>query len=156
MAAATLAFIVVLGSRYSPDDKSFVLDGAPDDLHRLVLNLIENALAHTPPGTIVDVGLSREIEDIVLEVSDTGPGIPEELRERIFDRFVRAQRTGGGSGLGLSIVRAVAEAHGGSVSVGASPTRGARFVVRLPVAGTAAAPPVEQVPAQADAELTTD
>ncbi|MFL5884263.1 MAG: sensor histidine kinase [Thermoleophilaceae bacterium] len=126
-----------------PDGSSYVVEGAPDDLHRLVLNLVENALAHTPPGTIVDVGLGRDGDDLVLEVSDSGPGIPEELRGRIFDRFVRAERTGGGSGLGLSIVRAVAEAHDGSVEVGESPTGGARFTVRLP-ARVEASTPVEE------------
>jgi signal transduction histidine kinase len=127
-------------SVHIPDDASFVLEGAPDDLHRLALNLVENALAHTPPATLIDVGLSHDGDDVVLEVSDSGPGIPEELRERIFDRFVRAERTGGGSGLGLSIVRAVAEAHGGSVSVGESPNGGARFVVRLPMHAPVPAP----------------
>lgn len=138
-------------SVHVPEGQSVGVDGAPDDLHRLVLNLVENALAHTPPGTIVDVSLGRDGDRLALEVSDSGPGIPDELRERIFDRFVRAERTGGGSGLGLSIVRAVAEAHGGSVSVAESPTGGARFTVRLPVAG-AVAPTVEQ-PAAADVEL---
>jgi two-component system OmpR family sensor kinase len=131
----------------APEGEVFCVDGAPDDLHRLVLNLVENALAHTPPGTIVDVGLGRDGDTLVLEVSDSGPGIPEDLRERIFDRFVRAERTGGGSGLGLSIVRAVAEAHGGSVSVDASPNGGARFLVRLPAGTDAGAKPAADQPA---------
>jgi len=130
-------------SVHIPEEASFVLDGAADDLHRLALNLVENALAHTPPGTLIDVSLAREGGEVVLEVADSGPGIPEEIRERIFDRFVRAERTGGGSGLGLSIVRAVAEAHGGSVSVDESPNGGARFVVRLPTAAEKPAAPVE-------------
>src|SRR4051794_12439490 len=134
-------------SVHAPEDQSCVVEGAPDDLHRLVLNLVENALAHTPPATLVDVGLGRSGDSLVLEVADSGPGVPEELRERIFDRFVRAERTGGGSGLGLSIVRAVAEAHGGSVSVDESPKGGARFVVRLPASTGASAPARVEPPA---------
>ena len=127
-----------------------VVVGVSDDLHRLALNLIENALAHTPPGTEVQVELRSEEEPAgrvaVLEVSDAGEGIPPPLRGRIFDRFVRgtAEGAGGRSGLGLAIVRAVAERHGGSVEVSDSDAGGARFTVRLPA--TAAA---DQAPAEA-------
>jgi signal transduction histidine kinase len=117
-----------------------VIDGVADDLHRLALNLIENALVHTPPGTSVTVRVGEAAGQAVLEVEDSGPGIPPEAHERIFDRFVRGQgETGGGSGLGLAIVRAVAVRHGGSVEVGAGASGGARFTVRLPT--TAASPP---------------
>ncbi len=111
-----------------------MVHGVPDDLHRLALNLIENALAHTPPGTAVAVRVARESGQAVLTVSDAGRGIPPEIRERIFDRFVRGDSNspGGGSGLGLAIVRAVAERHGGTVEVGQSDTGGARFTVRIP------------------------
>jgi signal transduction histidine kinase len=108
------------------------IEGVRDDLHRLVLNLLENALRHTPPGTRVNVSVAVEGEDAVLVVEDAGPGVPGMLRERVFDRFVRGHGDSAGSfGLGLSIVRAVAEQHGGIVHVeDAQP--GARFVVRLP------------------------
>jgi signal transduction histidine kinase len=111
-----------------------LVDGVSDDLHRLALNLIENALAHTPPGTEVRVRLTTTDGSAVLSVSDAGPGIAAELRERIFDRFVRgaSESSGGGSGLGLAIVRAVAENHGGTVEVTQSDSGGARFTVRLP------------------------
>jgi signal transduction histidine kinase len=117
------------------------VDAVPDDLHRLALNLLENALRHTPPGTPVRAAALRDADAIELTVEDEGPGIPAELRERLFDRFVRggADGGGGGSGLGLAIVRAVAEAHGGSVRVEERPGGGVRFVVRLP-AGTPPAP----------------
>jgi signal transduction histidine kinase len=108
--------------------------GARDELHRLVLNLIENAVRHTPPGTHIRASTSRENGEVTLVVEDDGPGIPPELGDHVFDRFVRSGRDGGrGSGLGLSIVRAVAQSHGGSVSL-ESPADGggARFVVRLP------------------------
>ncbi|HEX8647851.1 MAG TPA: HAMP domain-containing sensor histidine kinase [Thermoleophilaceae bacterium] len=117
-----------------------VIDGVTDDLHRLTLNLVENALVHTPPGTPVTVRVGEAAGQAVLEVEDAGPGIPPDARERIFDRFVRGQgETGGGSGLGLAIVRAVAQRHGGSVEVGEGGAGGARFTVRLPVTG--ASPP---------------
>lgn len=111
---------------------SAVVDGSRDDLHRLALNLIENSLVHTPPGTPVTASVRNEGDEVVLEVADRGPGVPAEMRERAFDRFVRLDGGGGGgSGLGLAIVRAVAESHGGSVEI-ADGDQGARFVVRLP------------------------
>jgi signal transduction histidine kinase len=117
-----------------------IVHGVSDDLHRLAANLIENALVHTPPGTDVTVRLRGDDGFAVLRVSDAGPGISPELRERIFDRFVRgsAERAGGGSGLGLAIVRAVAERHGGTVDLGAGEDGGASFTVRLPTARAAA------------------
>jgi signal transduction histidine kinase len=113
---------------------SVVVDGSADDLHRLALNLIQNALVHTPAGTRVRVRLRNE-DGALFEVEDDGPGIPAELRHRLFERFVRGHGdTGGGSGLGLAIVRAVAETHGGSVVVGERDGGGTRFAVRLPPA----------------------
>lgn len=122
-------------SREVPGD--LVVEGVADDLHRLVLNLVENALRHTPPGTAVRVEARREGESAVLAVEDDGPGIAADVRERVFERFVRSdgEAGGGGSGLGLAIVRAVAETHGGRVAVGeGSWGAGARFEVRLPLA----------------------
>jgi len=114
-----------------------VVDGARDELHRLILNLMENALRHTDPGTAVEAQVQREDGYVVLAVEDDGPGIPEDLRDKVFERFFRGSSDrGGSSGLGLSIVRAVAESHNGTV--GLEPPldgRGARFVVRLPVDG---------------------
>jgi signal transduction histidine kinase len=113
---------------------SVLVEGSADDLHRLVLNLIQNALVHTPAGTRVCVRLHDE-DGALLEVEDDGPGVPAELRHRLFERFVRGLGdTGGGSGLGLAIVRAVAETHGGSVEFGERDGGGARFLVRLPPA----------------------
>jgi signal transduction histidine kinase len=110
------------------------VEGARDELHRLVLNLMENALRHTDPGTAVEATVARENGQVVLAVEDDGPGIPPELHEKVFERFFRGSRDhGGSSGLGLSIVRAVAESHHGRVTL-EDPLdgRGARFVVRLP------------------------
>jgi len=113
--------------------------GARDDLHRVALNLMDNAIKHTPPGTHVHAALRREGDEAVLEVVDDGPGIPEDMRDKIFERFVRGGgEVAGSSGLGLAIVRAVAQSHGGEVTVGEGPDgRGARFVVRIPAADSA-------------------
>ncbi len=110
------------------------VQGARDELHRLVLNLMENALRHTDPGTAVEASVERRNGEVVLSVEDDGPGIPLEMREKVFERFYRgAGDFSGSSGLGLSIVRAVAESHRGSVQL-EEPLdgRGARFVVRIP------------------------
>jgi two-component system, OmpR family, sensor kinase len=119
------------------------LEGNPDELHRLIRNLLENAVRHTPEKATVELTARRDGDEALLEVLDDGPGIPPEMEEQVFDRFVRGggpadTAGGGGSGLGLAIVRAVAESHGGSVSAGKSTYGGARFSVRLPL---------EQVPA---------
>ena len=112
-----------------------IVEGARDELHRLALNLMDNALKHTPPGTEIRAGLTASADAVVLTVEDDGPGVPPEVAPRIFERFVRgASDRGGSSGLGLSIVRAVAETHGGSVTL--DPTAlGARFTVHLPRSG---------------------
>jgi signal transduction histidine kinase len=121
------------------DANHAVVDGARDELHRLALNLMENAVAHTPAGTSIHAGVERANGHVILTVEDDGPGISPELRDRVFERFVRGSGDRGRStGLGLSIVRAVAESHGGTVRV-ESPTtneaslaRGTRFVVTFP------------------------
>jgi two-component system, OmpR family, sensor kinase len=112
-----------------------VVSGVADDLHRLAGNLIENALFHTPAGTPVTVSVRREGADAVLEVADRGPGVPIDLRERVFERFARGggdAAPSGGSGLGLAIVRAVTASHGGHVQLLDAEGGGARFVVTLP------------------------
>jgi two-component system, OmpR family, sensor kinase len=118
----------------SIDAQPAVVPGVKDDLHRLTLNLIENAARHTPPGTHIRASTAIENGSAVLTVEDDGPGIPPELEPRVFDRFVRGSQTGNhGSGLGLAIVRAVAESHGGSVTLEHPATgSGARFVISIP------------------------
>jgi signal transduction histidine kinase len=123
------------------DPDRAIVSGSRDDLHRLVLNLIENAIKHTPPGTHVRASTWTANGEVLVVVEDDGPGIPGELQGRIFERFVRGAGDRGshggdggyGSGLGLSIVKAVAESHGGSVVLDhADNGSGTRFVVRLP------------------------
>ena len=115
------------------------VDGNPDELHRMVLNLLDNAVRHTPPGSAIELRLRAAGKDAVVEVADDGPGVPPQMREQIFDRFVRGEGPAdtavrGGSGLGLAIVHAVATSHGGSVEATASESGGALFRVRLPLA----------------------
>jgi signal transduction histidine kinase len=112
---------------------------AGDDhrLRQVVGNLLANARLHTPPGTPVHVSLRATGDRVRLEVVDDGPGLAPDVAARVFERFFRGDpartRAKGGSGLGLSIVAAVAEAHGGRVSVDTAPGAGARFVVELPL-----------------------
>jgi signal transduction histidine kinase len=118
----------------SIDAQPAVVPGVKDDLHRLTLNLIENAARHTPAGTHIRASTTIENGSAVLTVEDDGPGIPPELGPRVFDRFVRGPQTGGrGSGLGLAIVRAVAESHDGTVTLEHPAVgSGARFVITIP------------------------
>ena len=111
-----------------------IVEAAPDELHRLTINLLENALRHTPAGTQIRIWTAASDGQATLVVEDDGPGVPAELAPTLFERFVRGAGDRGGSfGLGLAIVKAVAESHGGSVVLEpAEPSRGARFVVRLP------------------------
>ena len=110
----------------------------PDRLAQALRNLLSNAIAHTVPGEgLVRLGVEREGADHVLfVVEDDGPGIPADQRERVFDRFHRADaardRASGGAGLGLAIVRAIAEAHEGHVAVGHRPERGTKIKLELP------------------------
>ncbi len=119
--------------------RPLIINGDGDQLHRLALNLIENAIRHTPAATTVRICAEGDGNEACLIVSDDGPGIAAEQRARIFERFVRRSSDhGGSSGLGLAIVRTVAESHGGSVSVeDAQP--GATFIVHLPLASSGGA-----------------
>jgi len=125
-------------------DAPLPVDGNPDELHRMVLNLLDNAARHTPPGSTIELRARAEGGDAVVEVADDGPGVPAERREQIFERFVRGEgpadtAVGGGSGLGLAIVRAVARSHGGDAEVGEPGRDGALFRVRVPLRRSAAA-----------------
>ncbi|MGH2893051.1 MAG: ATP-binding protein [Solirubrobacteraceae bacterium] len=139
----------------SIDAGSVVVDGVRDELHRLVLNLLENAVRHTPPGTRVEASTSAHDGEAVLVVQDSGPGIPTELSQRVFERFVRGGRDGAkGSGLGLAIVRSVAQSHGGTVALQTPESgTGTRFVIRIP-SGHVPVAPVAQ-PAENGAAQTS-
>ena len=129
------------GHHLTVDADDAVVDGTRDELYRMTLNLVENAIRHTPKGTRIRATVGRDNGDVVLAVQDDGPGVAPELRDHIFERFVRgAGDRGSSSGLGLSIVRAVAESHGGNVVL-EDVHPGARFVVRLPGADVPAREP---------------
>jgi signal transduction histidine kinase len=106
-------------------------------LEQVAANLIDNAVKYTPPGGRVTVEVRREKDAAVLRVSDNGPGIPPDELPRIFERLFRGDtsRAERGLGLGLSLVKAVVEAHGGTVEVSSKMGRGSTFAVVLPVNG---------------------
>jgi two-component system, OmpR family, sensor kinase len=112
--------------------------GDPDRLRQIVDNLLANARAHTPPETPVRVSISRRNGTARVTVADQGPGLTGEQSEHVFERFYRTDasraRASGGVGLGLSIVAAVAEAHGGAVAVESAAGEGASFHIDLPQA----------------------
>src|SRR5206468_3367607 len=118
------------------DLEQLSLTGDADRLRQVVDNLLANVRAHAGPDASVDVTLRAEDGLARLEVADDGPGLDAAQLEHVFERFYRADssrtRTSGGAGLGLSIVAAVAEAHGGRVSAHSSPGGGATFAVELP------------------------
>jgi two-component system, OmpR family, sensor kinase len=123
------------------------LEGNPDELHRLALNLLDNGLRHTPAGTEIRIAVRRRNGHAVLEVSDDGPGLPDGMEAQVFSRFVRGNGPAdvagdAGSGLGLAIVKAVATSHGGGVEAGPSAEGGARFTVTLPAETPAERPKI--------------
>jgi signal transduction histidine kinase len=111
-----------------------ILTGDEALLRRLLSNLVTNALNYTSAGGSVDISLAPSGNRLVLRVADTGPGIPAEDHERVFERFVRLDpaRSAGGSGLGLAIARWIAEAHGGTLRIESSGPAGTVFAASLP------------------------
>jgi two-component system OmpR family sensor kinase len=134
--------------------------GDADRLRQVLANLLSNVRAHTPPGTRAAIRACREDGEVVLEVADEGPGLTERQQQLVFERFYRADSSrgredgAGGSGLGLSIVASVAQAHGGTATVRSRPGGGAVFTVRLPLAGTNSAASVEDSAEQTSAVST--
>src|SRR4029077_18534873 len=115
--------------------------GAAEGLSRLLANLLDNALRYTPEGGRIDVAIDDDAGHAVLTVADTGPGIPAGDRERVFDRFHRGAQAGAdqnGSGLGLSIVKRIADAHGATIALESGVEgRGLVARVRFPLASGA-------------------
>lgn len=115
------------------------MHGDKDALHRMIANLLENASNYTNKGGTITVSLTAVGSGLTLRVSDTGIGIPPEALEKIFDRFYRVDesrtRAKGGSGLGLSIVKAIAESHQGTVVVTSEVGVGTTFTIALPAIG---------------------
>jgi two-component system phosphate regulon sensor histidine kinase PhoR len=113
------------------------IPGDPDGIERLVLNLLENAIKYNRPDGAVKLRLSRSDGHALLEVTDTGIGIPQDALPRLFERFYRVDkgraREEGGTGLGLAIVKHVAQSHGGQVEVESRAGKGTTFRVKLPL-----------------------
>jgi two-component system, OmpR family, sensor kinase len=123
-------------------DRTWVLDSVgvgpvhadPQRLTQAWMNLVRNAVEHTTPGDRITIGSAQDGHSLRLWVVDTGPGIDPADQEVIFERFSRGgRRRSEGAGLGLSIVRAVARAHGGDVAVVSRPGHGSRFTITVPV-----------------------
>lgn len=116
--------------------------GDEDLLRRMILNLLDNAIKYTPASGAVRLRLTRRQQDYLIEVSDTGKGIPEEAQSQIFSRFYRVDKArsrsesadGSGAGLGLAIALWIAEAHGGSLRLARSDGGGSTFVAAIPIA----------------------
>jgi two-component system, OmpR family, sensor histidine kinase KdpD len=108
-------------------------------VEQVVVNLLDNAVEHTPPGTPISVGAASGPDGVTLEVADRGPGLPPGAEGKIFDKFYRAAPAAGrrrGIGLGLAIARGIVEAHGGRVDAHNRPGGGAAFRVTFPADGT--------------------
>jgi two-component system, OmpR family, sensor kinase len=128
---------------------AFLVLGDEARLRQVITNLMSNALSHTPDGTPIDVRILTHgpdgrlpVPSVTIEVDDHGPGLSKEQAERVFERFYRADqargRKTGGAGLGLAIVAALVDAHGGAVGVDTTPGSGAMFWITLPLAAEAA------------------
>jgi len=112
-----------------------IVEGDPGRLRQIVGNLLANALKFTPRGGRVRIRLWQEADRAVIEVSDSGPGIPKDELGRVFERFFRGRAArAGGSGIGLTVVRELITAHGGDVRVANAIDGGAVFTVTLPMA----------------------
>jgi signal transduction histidine kinase len=125
---------VDLRSELSGGGDGPIVDADRTRLEQVAANLVDNAIKYTPAGGRVTVALGNDGRDAILEVSDTGPGIPPDEVPRIWDRLFRgdSSRAERGLGLGLSFVKAIVEAHGGTVAVATDAGQGAVFTVRLP------------------------
>ena len=130
------------GLEFTVDTATWWVDGDAAALERAVANLLDNAVKWSPPGGTIAVTLT----DGELMVDDAGPGIAPEDRPHVFERFYRSQesRAMSGSGLGLSIVRQVAERHAGTVAAGQSPLGGARLIMKIPGRAVQVAPSLSE------------
>jgi signal transduction histidine kinase len=132
-------------------DSPETIQGDQELLTQMIANLVENSIRHCPAGTEIGVALSAEGGEVVLSVSDTGPGIPVGEREKVLRRFYRleASRTTPGSGLGLALVKAVAELHGAALELTDNVPQGLRVLVRFPKGerGVPRSAPVPAAPA---------
>jgi signal transduction histidine kinase len=122
-----------------PDEPPPPVFGDPALLRRVLDNLVHNAVEHTPSGGRISIGVRRENRSVLVEVSDSGPGIPPEAREHIFLKFFQkdVKRHVGNVGLGLALCDKVIARHGGTIGIGDAAPKGARFFFTLPVSEVA-------------------
>ncbi len=124
------------------------VQGDRSRLKQVIVNLLDNAIKYTPEHGRVNLSVTNAEGQAVLEVTDSGPGIPAEALPRVFDRFFRVDqvrsRDLGGAGLGLSIVKSICTAHGGTVQAFSAPGQGSRFRVELPAGGAGTVEPPEK------------
>lgn len=121
-------------------DEGIEVEADPTRLRQVVSNLMSNAVKFTPSGGLVRLQLERDGASALIQVVDTGPGIPAEELPSVFERFFRGRQVrSGGSGIGLAIVHQLVTAHGGKVEVASEPGNGATFSVRLPQRAPASA-----------------
>jgi signal transduction histidine kinase len=113
-------------------------DGDPARVHQVVANLLDNAVRHSPAGGTVELTATKDRAGVTIEVSDEGPGIDEDERSKVFERFYRADSArsskDGGAGLGLAIARWIVDLHGGDIRVETRQPHGCRMIVQLPAA----------------------
>ncbi|MFP5342121.1 MAG: sensor histidine kinase [Candidatus Limnocylindria bacterium] len=135
-ASALSALATERGVTLAIDPEPADVVGDPARSRQLVVILVDNAIRHARPGGTVTVAVRRDRADAVLTVEDDGPGIRTDDLPRLFDRFYRgAAAPGGGTGLGLAIAASIVAAHGGTIAAANRPEGGARFSVRIPLAG---------------------
>ena len=125
------------GIHYHIDCDDSILYADKDKLSQVVINLISNALKFTAADGTITVKVRKEKNQVSLQISDTGTGIPERDLPHVFERFYRADvsrnRTTGGSGIGLTLVKAIVEAHGGDISVASEEGKGTTVLIHLPM-----------------------
>ena len=157
---ANMAYGVVFEVRFVLEDvPEATVNGDPDRLTQVLTNLLSNAAKFSPAGAEVAITAARRNGTVRLSVRDRGPGVPEEHRDRLFEKFTQADssdaRQKGGTGLGLSISKAIVEKHGGTIGFTTALGEGSTFFVDLPVSGTTpkaesgAAPKAKPAPARA-------
>ncbi|MCZ7570459.1 MAG: heavy metal sensor histidine kinase [Ardenticatenaceae bacterium] len=160
LSVVLLAIIAQVEPLAAERKQTIELTGAPplvrgneDQLIRLIVNLLDNAIRYTPPGGRITLGGRCDNGTITISVSDTGPGIASEHLPHLFDRFYRVDRgrsrAQGGSGLGLAIAQSIAQAHGGRITVASTVGQGSTFTVTLPGPDHPHAPPSAQTPTPA-------
>ncbi|TDT51067.1 sensor histidine kinase [Fonticella tunisiensis] len=122
---------------FDTDVEEKIMAFDPDKIERVILNLLSNAIKFNKPGGSIDINMYDKGNKVIISIKDTGIGIPEDMKEKIFERFRRVDnlftRSTEGSGIGLSLVKSLIEAHGGNITVQSEQEIGSEFIIELPV-----------------------